>query len=812
MAIIIAFSIKDNQIRYNEEMNPFFLVQQKKAKLKKASRPFFVQILEKIKTDRKIQIGTGLLITIILAVLVYLYSQLPSPNNLTSSENFPVSSQIFDRNGKLLYEIYGNENRIPIKIDDLPKYALQATIAIEDKKFYSHHGLDIRGLIRAGFNNFSGGDVQGGSTITQQLVKNALLSREKTISRKVKEAVLAIMTEIIYSKNEILEMYLNYISYGGTAVGIEAAANKYFNKSAKDLSLAEASFLAGLPQSPTTYSPFGSNPERGKARQKEVLRRMVEDKYINDMEAANAENETLQFAIKKTDIKAPHFVFYIKDLLYEKYGEKMVETGGLRVKTTLDLDLQETAQASLSAELTSLARLKVGNGAAIVTKPNTGEILTMIGSKDYFDSANDGQVNVTLALRQPGSSIKPLMYATAFANKTINPGTMLLDVPTCFRVAGQKDYCPKNYNGGFSGPVTIRQALGNSLNIPAVKSLATIGVETFMNQAKSMGINTWTDPANYGLSLTLGGGEVKMIELAEAFGVLANQGVRVPLTGILEISNYKGEVLEKYDPESTKADLSYLSENEFSTEQNQLKRVMERAPAYMVDHIMQDNNARVNAFGPNSELVIKNKVVSAKTGTTNDLRDNWTVGFTPEYLTIAWVGNNNSKSMSYLASGITGAAPIWHDIMQYILKDKEIVWPERPADVKIGSVCMTGMPAKSGLGTMAISTNNKDKEKTDTIVNKETDPIATCESGKQELYWEESKPSYSGAFSKEYWINSTTNLPFNEGDSQDNLKLEAHKFFYDPFTKLYCSDCARAVDDKGKIIYEQQIIDVKNIL
>lgn len=776
-------------------MNPFLLFEKKKIK--------------KSKNKRSNQFILGFAIFIFIAILIYLYKQLPSPNNLTANENFPVSTQIFDRNGTLLYEIYGNENRIPINIEDLPAYVLQATVAIEDKKFYSHHGLDLTGLLRASLKNFKSDSLQGGSTITQQLVKNALLTKEKTLQRKIKEAVLAVMTEILYSKKEILEMYLNYISYGGTAVGVEAAANKYFNKSAKDLSLAEASLLAGLPQAPTVYSPFGSNPEKGKNRQKEVLRRMVEDKYITTTEAENAENEVLNFAIKKDDIKAPHFVFYIKDLLYAQYGEKMVETGGLRVKTTLDLDLQETAQASLSSEVKKLANLKVGNGAALVTKPNSGEILAMIGSKDYFDNEADGQVNVTLSLRQPGSSIKPIMYATTFAQKTLNPGSMLLDIPTCFKVAGQRDYCPKNYTGGFMGPVTIRQSLGNSLNIPAVKALATVGIEAFINQAKLMGINTWTDPANYGLSLTLGGGEVKMIELAEAFGVLANQGVRIPLTGILEISNYKGEVLQKYEPDSSKTDLAYLTENDLIDTHGVATRVMERAPAYLTSHILQDNNARQNAFGTNSELVIKGKVVSAKTGTTNDLKDNWTVGYTPEYLTIVWVGNNNSKSMSYLASGITGAAPIWHDIMEYILKDKETIWPDKPADVKIGNVCLTGMPSEAGFGTLLISSG--DDENSVNVTNTDTDPIASCESKGQELYWENSKPSYSGTFRKEYWIRAETGLPPKEGEEATDLNLEEHSFYYDPLTKLYCADCTRPIDEEGKIIYEQQIIDVKNI-
>lgn len=793
-------------------MNPFRLANQKQAKSKKIKtrkgHKRLAGFWQRLRTQPMLQLGLGLLALACVAVLIYLYRQLPSPSNLTTTDNFPVSTQIFDRHGQLLYEIYAEENRIPIAITTLPAHVLQATIAIEDKNFYRHHGLDLRGLTRAVFNNWRGQQLQGGSTITQQLVKNALLTKEKTLERKVKEAVLAVMTEILYSKEEILEMYLNYISYGGTAVGIEAAANRYFAKAASELTLAEAALLAGLPQSPTTYSPFGSNPERAKNRQKEVLRRMVEDGYISETTAASAGEEVLQFAIKRTDIKAPHFVFYIRDLLYEKYGEKMVETGGLRVTTTLDLELQEAATASVAAELATLARLRVSNGAALVTKPNTGEILAMIGSKDYFDSQADGQVNVTLALRQPGSSIKPIMYATAMAEKTINPGTVILDIPTCFRVAGQRDYCPKNYTGGFAGPVTIRHALGNSLNIPAVKALATIGVEKFMQQAQLMGINTWNDPANYGLSLTLGGGEVRMIELASAFGVLANQGVHVPLTGILQISNYKGEVLETYEPQLLATAVQELNADEELEQQASARRVMRRAPAYLTNHILQDNNARLAAFGGNSALVIKDKIVSAKTGTTNDLRDNWTVGYTPEFLTITWVGNNNSQSMSYLASGITGAAPIWQDIMTMVLRDQETVWPEKPADIKIGSVCTTGMPAQAGLGELRV-TNNRGQSTG--VVNEQTDPAASCANQGTELYWTESLPSYSGTFRQETWIRASTGLPPAEGEEVDDLQLEEHTFYYDPLTKLYCSDCHRPVDEQGKIIYEANVIDVKNL-
>ena len=791
-----------NKIKRNYHLRKFFL--------------FWHKIIKSKFWQKKTWRITFLIIFLtLLGSLIYLIQELPSPKNFTSSENYAVSTQIFDRNGQLLYEVYGDENRLPIDIKTLPEHVLQATIAIEDKNFHRHHGLDIRGLIRATVNNLTGGNTQGGSTITQQLVKNALLTKERTFNRKIKEAVLSVLTEIIYSKEEILEMYLNYIPYGGTAVGIEAAANLYFDKSASELTLVESSLLAGLPKAPSTYSPFGAYPEKAKLRQKEVLRRMLEDGYINEDQLNEVENETLVYALKKTDIKAPHFVFYVIDLLQKEYGEDMVKTGGLRVTTTLDLDLQEVAQASVSAEIDNLASLKVSNGAALITKPNTGEILAMIGSKNYFDTEHDGQVNVTIALRQPGSSIKPIMYATTFQEKTLNPGSMLLDIPTCFKVAGQKDYCPKNYTGGFAGPVTVRKSLGNSLNIPAVKALSTIGVEKFIEQAKKMGISNWLDPSQYGLSLTLGGGEVRMVDMATAFGVLANQGVKVPSTAILEIKNYKGEVLHVVDLEARKKALLAMTENENIEQETELERVMRRAPAYLTAHIMQDNNARLMAFGSNSQLVIKDKVVSAKTGTTNDLKDNWTVGFTPEFLSIVWVGNNDNSSMSYLASGVTGAAPIWNDIMSYILENEQIIWPERPSDVKMGYVCQTGMPVDRGLGN---NRNDWDNINTSDITVKfneqkqiyltETDPAQTCQASSQELYWEESLPSYSGSFQKEFWIRSETGLPPSIGEEADDLVLELHQFYYDPVTSLYCADCKRPINEEtGEVVYEKNYVN-----
>ncbi len=761
--------------------------QKKVEKLKVQKKPIWLRIVKIIFFPiLNPYIRNGFLLLILIGLIaaiggvVYILRDLPSPKRMTSTDNYAVSTQIFDRNGVLLYEIFADEHRVPVDLTILPEHVKFATIAIEDKNFYSHFGFDIRGLTRAAIKNMRGERLEGGSTITQQLVKNALLSPERSVKRKVKEALLAVATELIYSKDEILEMYLNYIPYGGTAVGIEAASKQYFDKPAAELSLAEAALLAGLPQAPSKYSPFGSNPQQAKQRQAEVLRRMVEDGYITQVEAENARSEILEFAISKTDIKAPHFVFFVRDHLYDKYGVETVEKGGLRVTTTLDLALQEVAQASLSAEITELERHNVGNGAALITKPNTGEILSMIGSKDYFNEEEDGNVNVTLALRQPGSSIKPIMYATGFQEKIFNPGSIILDVPTCFSVAGQKPYCPKNYDGRFRGAQTVRNCLGNSLNIPAVKALRAIGLEVFIDQATRMGITTWTDPSNYGLSLTLGGGEVRMIDMAQAFGVLANQGVKVPLNPILKIEDYRGNLVEELNVEELEASLNYLQEYEDEVDINELERVMDREPAYLVSHIMQDNKARVSAFGSRSELVIPDQIVSAKTGTTNNLKDNWTVGFTPEYLVITWVGNNDGSPMNpYLVSGVTGAAPIWNDIMSYILRGKEPIWQEKPPGVASAQVCVTGMPPQ---------------------------PDAPCKAGNTELFWKESKPSASKIYTKEIWVKPDTGLPPAPGEQADNLILETHTIYQDPVTPYYCTDCSRPTTEDGKVIYERHTV------
>jgi penicillin-binding protein 1C len=706
----------------------------------------------KHKTNWRYLTALGIVLLIfggsLLASYLFVFKDLPSPTNL-SKNIFPVSTEIYDRNGALLYEIYAEQNRKPIELSEVPSHLKQATIAIEDKDFYKHGGFALTGIARAAYKSVFRGELQGGSTITQQLVKTTLLTPERTIKRKIRELVLSGFIEFIYSKDEILEMYLNHIPYGGTAYGIEQAAQLYFNKSAKDLNLAESSLLAGLPQAPSRYSPFGSQPELAKERQKQVLRRMVEDGYITEQDERLALNTKLNYAIKQTNIRAPHFVFYVKDLLVEKYGQQKVEQGGLRVTTTLDLELQEYAQASVAAEISKLVPHKVSNGAVLVTKPSTGEILAMVGSRGYFDQEIDGNVNLTLSLRQPGSSIKPLNYALGLS-KGYPASMMFLDIPTCFNAAGQPSaYCPKNYDGKFHGIVSMRQSLANSYNIPAVKMLALNTLDDFIATASAMGISTWKDSSNYGLSLTLGGGEVKMVDLATAFGVFANSGIRINLNPILKVETYLGEKLEKNDPKNNPPTG---------------KRVLPPEVTFILSHMLSDNNARTPAFGAYSKLVIPGKTVSVKTGTTDDLRDNWTVGYTPEFLTAVWVGNNDNKPMNpYIVSGITGATPIWNSVMSYVLKDREDVIPPKPENV-IGMTVCNYKPSGEEEGK-------------------------SCE-GRFEYYIKgtEKKQTQGVLSKKNTWIDKETNRPPVAGKT-DNIELQEKSMATDPFTSDYCLDC-----------------------
>ncbi len=628
--------------------------------------------IKRFAKRHKLLLGVFLVFFIIFSIATYFFilKDLPLPTKLSSS-NTPQATQIFDRDQKLLYAIYSNKNQTFIPLSIIPKHMQEATIAIEDKDFYKHGALDFRGISRAIFSIIIRKELQGGSTLTQQLVKNSLLTPERTIPRKIKEVILSFATEALYSKDKILELYLNQIPYGGTVYGVEAATQTYFGKKAQNLTLAEAALLAGLPEAPTTNSPFGSHPEYALARQKTILNRMYEQGYITASARDAAKKETLKFKKISNNISAPHFVLYVKDLLVKKYGEKMVEEGGLRVITSLDSKIQDFAENVVLENVNELKRYHATNGSSLVTNPATGEILAMVGSKDYFDREIDGNVNIALSLRQPGSSIKPINYAVGLI-KGYTGATTFVDQPLCFPTVNAKQYCPVNYDGKWHGVIQMRFALGNSINIPAVKMLKLNGVDAMIATASAMGITTFTDPAQYGLSLTLGGGEVTMLEMAQAYGIFANGGYKINIHPILKIIDSHGKVLDEYKPPSSPI---------FG------KKILPEGVSFIISDILADNNARLLEFGGNSSLKIKNQTVSVKTGTTNDFRDNWTIGYTPDFVVATWVGNNDNTPMNNLVSGITGAAPIWNDIMTYLLKDRPTHPISRPPSVIQKKIC-----------------------------------------------------------------------------------------------------------------------------
>lgn len=615
----------------------------------------------------------GFFVIAMVVFAVYSY-QLPSPDKLLNRSQ-ELSTKILDRNGKTIYEVYGQKNRELIQLKDISPNLQHATLATEDADFYTHGGFSPRGMIRALKNTFFGGDLQGGSTLTQQVVKNTLLSQERTISRKLKEFVLALQLESKYTKDEILQMYLNETPYGGQNYGVLTASKFFFNKEPKDLSLAEAAYIAGVPQSPSIYSYYSSDPSKGLARKDYVLYLMNvrgwvgkdgKRHYISDEEYEGAKKEELKFERAHTSFLAPHFVFYVKELLAQKYGEEKVEGGGLVVTTTLDLAIQEMAEKIVKEEVAKAKNLNVGNGAMVVIDPKTGQILAMVGSKDYFGDPEpkncvsgatgpgscvfDPNLNVTLALRQPGSSVKPITYATMLS-QGYTASYPFMDVPTTFEnMAGQLVYKPVNYDGIFRGPMSLRKSLGNSLNIPAVKALKIVGIPNMINQAKKMGITSFNRPEGFGLALTLGGGETRLLEMTGAFSVFAARGIFRQPEPLLEVRDATGALLYKWtDTGGT--------------------RVLSEEVSFLISDILSDDGARSEAFGFNSLLNIPGHQVAVKTGTTDDKRDNYAMGFTPYVVIGVWVGNNNNDKMHpYLTSGITGATPIYNRFMKEYIK------------------------------------------------------------------------------------------------------------------------------------------------
>jgi len=628
----------------------------------------YSKILLYSKLSRYVLFGFIGLVLFTIVLFLWYGKDLPTPGKLVDAQ-LASSTRIYDRKGILLYSVYQEQNRTYVKLSDIPQDLREATISIEDKDFYKNQGFSVFGYLRGIRNMILLRGLTGGSTITQQLVKTVLLSSERTLPRKIKELMLSIQVNQKYSKDQILEMYLNDVPYGGANIGVEAASQSYFSKDVKDLNLAEGAFLAGLPQAPSVYSPYSGNKyyiDRTEA----VLKQMVDEKYITKKEKDRALSEikNKKFAKRDESIKAPHFVIYVKQLLAKQFGESAVEQGGLQVTTTLDYDIEKEAEKAVREEIEKLKGFRVGNGSAVVMDPKTGEILSMVGSKDYFDEDNDGNFNTTLAKRQPGSSLKPVVYAAAF-EKGYTPATLLMDVKTDFPTneAAHPIYTPVDYDGKIRGPMQIRFALGNSINIPAVKMLARIGIKDVMQKGYLMGIENWQPTQenlkDVGLSLVLGGRETTLLDEVTAYSVFANQGIKQDPVAILKVTDSKGKKLFEYKKKDG-------------------ERVLSEGVAFLISHILLDNNARSIVFGTRSYLNIPGKTVSVKTGTTDQKRDNWTIGYTPSYVVGIWVGNNDNSPMNpAIASGVTGASPIWNRIMNFVLKGKSDESPKKPDSV-----------------------------------------------------------------------------------------------------------------------------------
>lgn len=572
------------------------------------------------------------------------------------------STKIYDKTGEiLLYDVHEDIRRTIIPFNEISHYVKNATIAIEDSGFYKHSGVKPTAFLRAIFVNLLSGDFkQGGSTITQQVVKNSVLTKEKTISRKIKEWVLAIKLERILDKDEILTLYLNEAPYGGNIYGVEEASQSFFGKSARDIDLAESAYLAAIPQAPTFYSPYGENVEKLDKRKNLVLQKMLENKFITEEEYNQAKEEKVTFRAKQTKgIKAAHFVMYIKDYLEKKYGDKAILEGGYKVTTTLDYDLQEKAEIIVNRKaLENKKSYNAENASLVAVDSKTGQILVMVGSRDYFDEEIDGNFNVATAHRQPGSSFKPFVYAAAF-NKGYTPDTVVFDVKTEFSTYCNADgtpqapqyadrcYSPENYDNTYRGPISLRNALAQSINVPAVKVLYLVGIKDAIKTAADMGINSLGTPSQYGLTLVLGGGEVSLLDMTTAYASFANEGIGNSNTGILKIEDSKGNILEEFEDKS--------------------KRVLPEVSALYISDILSDNEARTPAFGANSPLYFGGRDVAGKTGTTNDYKDAWTVGYIPQVAVGVWAGNNDNTPMEKKVAGFI-VTPIWNEFMQEVLK------------------------------------------------------------------------------------------------------------------------------------------------
>ncbi|OGH62256.1 MAG: hypothetical protein A2848_02455 [Candidatus Magasanikbacteria bacterium RIFCSPHIGHO2_01_FULL_50_8] len=605
-------------------------------------------------------IGIGAIIGFfcVTILIAWLTRDLPDPDHL-QDRVIVESTKMYDRTGKhLLYELYDEKKRTIVNIAELPRYVVDATIAIEDSHFYEHKGIRWTSLVRAVAANVlrlnSGRG--GASTLTQQLVKNAILTNERSFVRKIKEAILALQIERVYAKDQILKLYFNEIPYGSTNYGIESASQSYFGKPAKELTLAEAATLAALPQLPTKYL---QNPSLLRGRRDYVLLKMHEQNYITEAHMKEAQSQNSDVHIVQTSFIAPHFVLYIKEQLVSEYGEKTVDQGGLKVITTLDYDLQKSAGEIVKKGVEAAEKkYNATNGALLSIDPNNGEILAMVGSRDYADDEHLGKFNVvTQGVRQPGSSFKPVVYAAAF-EKGFPPETVLFDAVTDFPYDG-RSYKPHNYDGREHGPVTMRKALQGSLNIPAVKTVFLVGVDDSLDFAERLGYSTFTDRSKFGPSVVLGGGGVRMIEHVRAFGVFANGGTLQDPIGLLKVEDRTGKDITPQKKNGT--------------------RVIDASVAATVSGVLSDNDSRAYIFGAKNYLTLSGRQVATKTGTTNDYHDAWTIGYTPQIVTGVWVGNNDNAVMKRGADGSVVAAPIWQQFMTEAVKKMPATgFPEPP--------------------------------------------------------------------------------------------------------------------------------------
>ena len=600
------------------------------------------------------------IIIISISGLLIWVSTLEIPD-LSSFEDRRIlqSTKIYDRTGEiLLYDLHQDVKRTIVPYENISRHLKNATVAIEDERFYTHPGIDIRGIMRAAYVNITAGDLlggQGGSTITQQVIKNSVLQREKKLARKVKEAILSVKLERVLSKDEILGIYLNESPYGGTIYGVEEAAQAFFGKSAADVTLAEAAYIAALPQAPTYLSPYGNNRADLDARQNSVLTSMFENGFISSDEYNEAKDLDVTFLPQAiSGIRAPHFVMFIREQLVKQFGEEALAERGFRVISSLNYEFQEEAEKIVAKHAaTNVERFHADNAGLVAVDPQTGDVLTMVGSKDYFSEEIDGNFNIALAQRQPGSSIKPFIYAAAFS-KGYLPNTILFDVKTQFSPLCPPDswssespcYSPNNYNGKFLGPVSMRNAMAQSLNIPAVKTLYLAGLKYSLKLAADMGLTTLNDPDRYGLTLVLGGGEVKLLDMTHAYGVFANEGVRAEPRSILKIEDPQGNI---------------VFENKVTT-----KQVLDRNVALMISDVLTDNVARTPLWGANSLVNFTERDVASKTGSTNNLRDAWLMGYTPNLAVGTWVGNNDNKPMGGGLSGLI-VTPMWREFMNFAL-------------------------------------------------------------------------------------------------------------------------------------------------